>query len=267
MKRLLILSATAILILGVTGCEETVELTAPANFEISAATDEISVVLDWSPNPSDESIDGYVVYFNDEAIDTTENETYTHTDPQETGTYFVTAYRGDEESVSSGELSTVPVVEDNITLAEINATGNSGLGWDRTDGSPTTYSMEDATNASVIDFYFSNWAAAFAEPYYFISPDLVTTDPGVTWTMTGTWNESGFTLALTDNFDSLTVLPGTGNYTNSQEVTTTNATYGFYSVTDDYFGMVEVKSINYTTGEVEVRVAFQPVQGLRILEH
>ena len=83
--------------------------------------------------------------------------------------------------------------------------------------------------------------------------------------MSGTWNLTAFTIALTDAFDDIILLPSTG-YANSQLVDTYMATYGVYT-TDDYFAMVEVKSANTGTGEIEIRVAFQPVQGLRILEH
>lgn len=266
MKKLLTLSILAAFLI-ITGCGEEVSLTAPTDFTIAAANDEVSVVLSWTANPSDEEVDGYYIYFNDAIVDSTENTTYTHDDPQESGYYYVTAYRGDEESEDSDELSTIPEVVDNITLAEINATGNSGLGWDRGDGSPTTYSMQDATNADDIDFYFSDWEAGFDGPdYFFISPDLVETDPGVTWPMSGTWKTTGFTTALTDAFEDVTVLPASG-YDNSQEVTTLNATYGVWIADDDYYGMVEVKSINSNTGQFEVRVAFQTVPGLRILEH
>ena len=83
--------------------------------------------------------------------------------------------------------------------------------------------------------------------------------------MSGTWNATSFTEALTDDFDDVIVVPASGYYT-TQEVTATNATYAV-ATGDGYYGMCEVKSVNTGTGEVEVRVAFQPVMGLRILEH
>jgi len=264
MKKLLALCTALTILLVLVGCGDETTLTAPANFTIAAATSEIDVVLDW--DEVTEEIDGYYVYFNSAAVGTVTTAGYTHMDPQETGTYYVTAYLEDVESDPSTTESTAPIIADNITLAEINATGNSGLGWDRSDGSATTYTMADATNAAFIDFYFSDWAVGFVGPdYNFISPDLVETDPGVTWGMSGTWNQTGFTIALTDPFDDVVLLPGSG-YTNSQIADQTNAAYGVYT-SGGYFGMVEVKSINLTTGEIEIRVAFQPVSGLRILEH
>jgi len=264
MKKLLGITLASLLLMVLIGCDGTVTLVAPENFTIAAATNEVDVVLDW--DEVTEEIDGYIVYFNSAAADTVTTAGYTHVDPQETGTYYVTAYSGEDESDPTTTQSTEPVIADNITLAEINAAGNSGLGWDRTDADATTYSMADATNAAFIDFYFSDWAAGFAGPdYSFISPDLVETDPGVTWSMSGTWNSSSFTDALTDGFDDVTVVPATG-YFNTQQITATNAAYAV-ATGDGYYGLVEVKSVNTGTGEVEVRVAFQPVMGLRILEH
>ena len=263
MKKLLGLTLAFAALLVIVGCDGEVTLSAPENFTIAAATSEIDVVLDWD-EVTDE-IDGYYVYFNTAAVGTVTTAGYTDMDPQETGSYYVTAYLDEDESDPSTTESTAPYIADNITLAEINATGNSGLGWDRTDGSATTYTMADATNAALIDFYFSDWAAGYAGTYEFYTPDLVETDPGVTWPMSGTWNSCSFTEVLPDAFDDVTVLPASGYY-NHTEVTATSAAYGVYTG-DDYFGMVEVKSINTGTGEVEVRVAFQPVQGLRILEH
>jgi hypothetical protein len=263
MKKLLALSILSVFLLVLVGCEGEVTLVAPSNFTLTAGTNEVDVVLAWTAVTED--IDGYIVYFNNAAAGTTTTAGYTHADPQETGTYYVTAYSGDTESDPSTSQSTVPVVVTNVTVAEINASGNSGIGWDRNDGSVTTYSMADATNAALIDFYFSDWAAGFGGTYNFVSPDLVETDPGVTWGMSGTWNSSSFTDVLTESFANVTVLPATGYYTSS-EVTATNAAYGV-NTGDGYYGVVEVSSINAGTGEVQISLAFQLVQGLRILEH
>jgi len=264
MKKILALSIVSLFLLILVGCGDDIAVSAPENFTIAAATNEVDVILDWDENTDE--IDGYYVYFKTAVIGTVTTAGYTHVDPQETGDYYVTAYLGEDESDPSSTATTTPVIADNITLAEINAAGNSGLGWSRTDGSATTYTMEDASNASFIDFYFSDWATGSQGPdYQFISPTLVETDPGVTWTMSGTWNLTAFTIALTDDFNDIVLLPSSG-YSNSQLVDTYMATYGVYT-TDGYFAMVEVKSANTGTGEIEIRVAFQPVQGLRILEH
>jgi hypothetical protein len=263
MKKLIALSLTIAALIAIVGCGEESALVAPANFTISAGTNELDVILDW--DEVTEEIDGYIVYFNNAAIDTVATAGYTHADPQESGVYYVTAYLGEDESDPTPDESTVPVIVDDITVSEINATGSSGFGWSRTSGSATAYSMADATNAAFIDFYFSNWGSGYTPPYGFISPDLVETDPGVTWNMSGTWNASSFTEDLTEQFDDVILVPGTGYYT-TQEITATNATYAVYTE-DGYYGMVEVKSINAGAGSISLRVAFQLVPGLRIFEH
>ncbi|UCC12340.1 MAG: hypothetical protein JSW02_02050 [candidate division WOR-3 bacterium] len=263
MRKLLALSLTLAVLIAIVGCGDEVALVAPGNFTISAGVNELDVVLDW--DEVTEEIDGYIIYFNDVAADTVTTAGYTHLDPQVSGVYYVTAYSGEDESDPSATATTVPEVVDDITVYEINGSGSSGFGWDRTDGSATAYSMADATNAAFIDFYFSDWAAGFAGDYSFISPDLVETDPGVTWPMSGTWNSSAFTDVLPEQFADVIVVPETGYFT-SMEVTATNATYAVYT-DDGYYGMVEVKSMNTGDGTLSLRVAFQMVPGLRILEH
>ena len=266
MKKLLALSILAAFLL-ITGCGEEAALTAPENFTISASTNGLSVVLEWSENPSDEEVDGYYIYFNDALADSTENTTYTHEDPQVTGIYYVTAYRGEDESEASAELSTVPVVDDGTQLAEIGAQGEeSGYGWSRTSGQGIKYSMADASNAGSIDLYFTNFAVGYGiVPYYIASPDEVLNDDGAAW-LHGTtgWMTTGFSAALSDPFDDVTVVPLTG-YDNYQEVTQ-GATYAVYT-DDGHYAIVEVESYSTTTGNIQIRSAVQLIPDLRILEH
>ncbi len=264
MKKLLALSILAAFLL-ITGCGEEAALTAPTNFTIAADNDEISVVLSWTENPSDEEVEGYYVFFNDAILDSTTNDTYTHTDPQESGIYYVRAYRGDEESEDSDEQSTEPVVSTGVQLYEIGVPDEeSGYGWNNTTGQGAIYSMENADHADAIDLYFTDFAAQYAGPYNIASPDEVLGDAGAAW-LHGTtgWRESGFA-ELTDDFDDVTVLPTTG-YFNFEEIAV-NATYGVYTE-DEHYAMVEIQSVNTATGLVQVRVAFQTVEGLAILEH
>ncbi len=264
MKKILALSILAAFLL-ITGCGEEEALTAPENFTISAANDEISVVLDWDANPSGEEVDGYYIYFNDDIIDSTTNATYTHDDPMETGIYYVTAYRGEDESESSDEMSTVPVIDAGSELAEIGVPDEeSGYGWSTSTGQGTKYSMADATYAGSIDFYFTDWAVGYSGMYEIDSPSRVTLDPGAVHLQGTTgWRITGFN-ELTEGFDDVTVLPTTGYDTFI--VLGTNITYGVYTA-DGHYGMVEVQSWSTTTGMVQIRTAFQTVEGLAILEH
>jgi hypothetical protein len=265
MKKLLAIAVVSLFLLVLVGCEGEVTLTAPANFTISAANDEVSVVLDWDPNPSDEEVDGYIIYFNSASAGTTTNETYTHTDPQVSGTYYITAYKGDTESDPSATQSTEPEPTATTDLYEVSASGESGFGWNITSGAGSKYSMADDTHAGDIDLYFTDWATGYAGSYDLRSPDLAPSDPGATWLVGTTgWKVTGF-ISLTDNFDDVTVLPTTGYLDRVLDVAQ-DAAYGVYTE-DGHYAVIEVQSISQATGLVQIRAAFQTVPGLAILEH
>lgn len=262
MKKLLALSLTLAVLIAIVGCGDDVALVAPGNFIISAGVNELDVVLDW--DEVTEEIDGYIVYFNDVAAGTVTTAGYTHLDPQVSGVYYVTAYLGEDESDPSATATTVPVIDDNVELAEIGATGESGYGWNTTSGQGTEYSMADATYATSIDLYFTDFATGFAGTYNIASPHLVLTDAGAAW-LAGTsgWRTTGF-LQLAEDFDVVTVVPITGYFT--YEEIAGNTTYAAYTE-DGHYALVEVQAWSTTTGLVQVRTAFQPVPGLAILEH
>lgn len=266
MKRILALSITSLFLLVLIGCGgEEIALSTPSNFAISAATDEVSVVLDWDPNPADDEVDGYIIYFDGTALDTTTNETYTHDNPGVTGDYDVTAYQGDEESDPSTTLSTTPIIDTGSEVAEIGVPDEeSGYGWNTNTGQGTKYSMVNADYAGSIDFYFTDWAPDYVGTYEIDSPSRVTSDPGATHLQgTSGWRVTGF-YELTELFDDVTVLPLTGYDTFI--VVGTNTTYGVYTE-DGHYAMVEVQSYSTSTGMVQIRTAFQTVPGLAILEH
>jgi hypothetical protein len=245
-------------------CEEIVILlTEPENLMIETYTDSVSIKLSWDPVVD---ASGYRVYFNDGLLATVSDEEYVHLKPMETGDYYVTAYRGATETEPSNTVTDVPVVTED-TLAEIEAKGNSGFGWDRTTGNGTSYSMGDSAHAPNIDFYFTNFVddyrgGPYSGDYYIASPDEVINDPGVTWPIEDNWRQTGFT-KLTPIFNNVDTLPPTG-YDNYQDVTI-DYTYGVYTW-DGYYGMVEVESINTDSGSVEVKTAFQTVKGLRLIK-
>jgi hypothetical protein len=265
MKKLLALSILSVFLLVLVGCEGEVTLVAPSNFTLTAGTNEVDVVLAWTAVTED--IDGYIIYFNSAAVGTVTVTSYTHADPQETGTYYVTAYSGDTESDPSTSESTVPVIDSNVEIAEIGVSGQeSGYGWNTTSGQGTEYSMADGTHAGSIDLYFTDFVPGYAGTYNIASPHLVL-DPGETgasWlASTSGWRTSGF-YELTDNFDDITVLPLTGYY-NFEEIAGNN-TYAVYT-DDGHYAIVEVQSWSTSTGLVQIRTAFQTVPGLAILEH
>lgn len=262
MKKLLGLTLAFAALLIMVGCDGEIALVAPGNFTIAAATNEVDVVLDW--DAVTEEVDGYYLYFNTAAIGTLTTAGYTHVDPQETGTYYVTAYLDEDESDPSTTESTAPIINTNVELCEIGGTIESGYGWNTTSGQGTKYSMADATYAGEIDLYFTDFLIGYAGTYNISSPDETQNDAGAAWLHgTSGWRQSGF-LEITEAFDDVTVLPTTG-YTNYEEIVG-NTTYAVYTA-DKHYGMVEVQSWSTTTGLVQVRTAFQTVPELAILEH
>jgi hypothetical protein len=262
MKKLLGLTLASLLLMVLVGCEGEVTLVAPENFTIAAGTNELDVVLDW--DEVDEEIDGYIIYFNSAAAGTTTTAGFTHADPEESGTYYVTAYSGEDESDPSTSESTEPVVNTNIELYEIGGSGESGYGWSTTSGQGAIFSMADASNAAEIDLYFTDFATGYAGTYNIASPAETQNDAGAAWLHgTSGWRVSGF-VELTENFDDVTTVPTTG-YSNFEPVAQ-DFTYAVYTE-DGHYAIVEVQSINTSTGLVQVRTAFQTVPNLAILDN
>jgi len=246
-----------------TGCEEGLGPETPKNLAIQAAEDGASVKLTWD---AVEDVDGYIVYFNDAVLDTTTSTEYTHSNPEATGDYAVSSYRGDEESDKSSTVSDKPQITPTVDVYEIGVPDqNSGFGWSTLTGEGTTYSMADASHAGEIDLYFTNWAVGYAGNYDIASPSEVLNDAGASW-LAGTsgWRTTGI-VKLTEGFDDVKTLPSTG-YENYQENIVQGGAYGVFTQ-DGYYGMVEIKSVSPENGLVELRTAFQKVKGLRVIAH
>ena len=259
MKKILALTAALLLLLVLIGCEGEVTLTAPGNFTITASADEISVVLAWDPNPSDENVDGYIIYFNGAAADTTENTSYTHTDPMETGTYYVTAYAGEDES----DLATVdcaPVVTTDLDiyfLSDPDTLHPSGLSF-TSSGSATAISVQ-AANYPDLDYLFDDRAPLTTttlmspnaySPVYNTEKNMGVEEQGIT------------------DFDEIDIAAAPGNYSTQTDIQG-NAYYSFFMDQDDddwdtdsdYFGKIYISSITGT--HAIITVAYQPITGLR----
>ena len=236
------------------------------NLKIEAANDGAAVKLTWD---AIENADEYNVYFNGTLLATVENTEYTHSFDNDadakTGEYRVSAVIGGTEGEQSDAVDDIPVITDNVQLYEIGGTGSSGFGWNVNTGAAASFSMADASNASSIDLYFTNWTTGYAGTYDIASPHLVDQDEGASW-LHGTtgWRTTGIA-EITELFDDATILPSTG-YNNYVENVTQGNSYGVYTQ-DGYYGLIEVKSISEANGTIDTRSAFQKVKGLRILAH
>lgn len=194
MKKLYILGALLIIstaVLLFTACETTTG-GSPTSFAIVAATDS-TVKLTWTA-PTEGTPDNYIVYFEEVGQTTFANVTqlsgtiltYTDDPSGKTGLYKVTAKFGSTEYATDTK-TTIPIHGTSTTLAELNATGNSGYGWTRADGAAGTFSMTDAANVTNVDLYLTNFAANYTTtPYNIASPDMGPNDAGGV-VPTGSW--------------------------------------------------------------------------------
>jgi len=243
---------------------------APTNLKVEADTDS-TVKLTWNA-PTEGTPDKYIVYFQEVGASSftmiannVTTTSFVHDPGGKTGTYKVAAKFGSEEYTSLTTVSTVPVHTAATDVAELNAAGSSGYGWSRTDGTGSTYSMEQAANAATVDFYISDWAAGHSgTTYYIVSPDVGPTDPGGV-VPTGSWHVNGFSAALSGD---VKLLPAhvSGNYYSSQEITQ----YPFYTgcwMYDNYFALVKISDFNSSASTVKAETWFQLVKGLRLIQH
>ncbi|MEO0071301.1 MAG: fibronectin type III domain-containing protein [candidate division WOR-3 bacterium] len=268
MKRLLSIAGVLSLVIlaiifvrcpGITGGE-------PTNLRVVADTDS-TVKLTWTA-PTEGTPDKYIVYFKDVSaasytmvannVTTTE---YIHDPNGATGTYQVAAMFGSEEYKSSSTVSTVPIATSAKTVAELNASGNSGYGWNRSDGSGTTYSMTQAANAANVDFYITDFQTA---TYSIASPDQGPSDPGGVVPQ-GSWRVNAIAGGLTSETAPLPS-HNPNIYANYQDITQTPFLAAVYT-TDDYYALVKLDGFNPQNKTYEASTWFQLVKGLRLIKH
>ncbi len=269
MKKLFALTIVSLFLLTIVGCGDETTLTAPANVTITAGSAGLNVVLDW--DEVTEEIDGYIIYFETTALDTVTTAGYTDVGPTETGDYFITAYLGDVESDPSATVTTTPVHTATVTIYELEASGNAGYGWDLAgDMTGSTYSMADAANDVLVDFYISNWindpvGGPWPLNYRIESPTEGTSDPGGV-VPAGNWRTTWFTDPITDPQAALPAYSST-TYFNYTEIDVDPIYIGFYLDDEGYFGLTTFSGANATDGSIQVETWIQPVPGLRLIAH
>lgn len=266
----IIISLLCLAVIGIfTGCEEKVS-GKPTNFKIEAASDTL-VKLTWEA-PTEGTPDKYVVYFkaigaaNYTAVTELSNTvfSYTHDPAGSTGDYYVAAKVGSTE-YNSDVKSTIPKATSALTVAELNAAGNSGYGWDATTGVGATYSMTTTANVTKVDFYLTNFAAGTATPYYIASPDQGPNDLGGV-VPAGAWRVNGISNPITDPQAPLPKYISGTTYFNYTQIAS-YPTYLAVKTADGYYGLIKVDGLNTTNNTVQVESWFQLVKGLRLIKH
>lgn len=268
-------------------CPEVTAPSAPSNLKLVGTDNGLKVKLTW--DAPTEATDGYYVYFKPVGSDTWQKTkltgstttSYVHDPNKKTGDYKVTAYKGDKESDPTAIKTTIPKETQNITLNELNATGNSGLGFDLTDGSAFTYSMVATDAANKVDFYLTDFqsGASTTNPFYLSSGDIVatTTENGrPAQTPTTGWRVNGILVNPFEDATNKVAKAGKDWETTSPyqayETFADNATYGVtvnYGETTPpsgkyYYGYIIVGSRSGTQITI-TKAYFQTVPNLRLL--
>ncbi len=245
----------------------------PQNVQIAADSTGLMVTIAWG-TPAEGIPDKYLVHFQAKGdsgynlIAETTAASIFHNPDGSTGTYKVAAQFGSDVYEADEMPTTMPVYSDTVVLAELDAVGNSGFGWDRTTGYGGASSMLDAGNAAYIDFYISDFMpGSTRQPYAIASPDRGPDDSSGTVPV-GDWRVNGFTDSMPTGWSQDT-LPGISptRYFDYTEIFNTPMLTGFYSTADERYGLIRVISVNYGVGEVELESWFQLVPRLRLIGH
>jgi len=245
----------------------------PTGIQVGADATGLRVMVVWTA-PAEGAPDKYLVHFRpvgDTGYQLVAETTATSLfhDPQgATGTYRVTARYGGDDYEAEETPTTVPVYSDTVTVAELDAPGNSGFGWSRNDGTGGTYSMLDAGSADYVDFYVTDFAVGSNRlPYCVASPNRGPDDEAEL-VPDGTWRTNGFTDSMPSSWGEDT-LPAISPdiYFDYTPIDNTPYEMGFYSVADEYYGFIRVLGVNSGTAEVTLETWFQLVPGLRLVAH
>ncbi len=241
----------------------------PRNVELSAESDS-TVRITWDA-PSEGTPAGYFVYFEEVGspsftlIAETTATSFVHHPGGITGRYKIVARFGEEIHEAAARPSTIPVPTEAVRLAELDASGNSGYGWNRSSGEAATFPMDEQGSADGVDLYISDYAAGFLGPTYSVhSPDHGLGDPSgvvptAAWRMTGLVDVSPSEDGPLPSYDEYV-------YLDYCDLASLPLVVGCYTK-DGHYAVLRVNSVDLLTGEVEVESWFQLVHGLRLVKH
>jgi hypothetical protein len=261
-------AGAAVLALGFIGCGGNGR--APFNLKLAADTDS-TIRITWSV-PTAGTPDAYAVYFRslDETTFSLVAETtvnvYVHDPHGLTGWYRIDARFGTEAYDASTTPSTIPVRTDTVAVAELNAAGNSGYGWDRETGVARTYSMRNVGSRDQVDFYITDFkpAASNQLPYSIASPDMGPGDLGGV-VHADSWRVNAFTDPLPDETGPLPAY-APNRYFNYVDINRVPIFIGCHTA-DDYYAFIRVTGVDIDNSWALVETWFQTVKGLRLTGH
>jgi len=243
----------------------------PVNLQLGADSTGLRVMVVWT-SPAEGPADRYRVYFASLSETTfglvadTTATSFVHDPHDSTGSYTVAAVFSGTEYFARDTLSTVPVHTDTTAVAELDASGNSGYGWNRTTGAGRTVSMLKVENTGLADFYVTDFMVGSNRlPYAVASPSKGPSDPAGLVPPSDAWRINGFTDPRANEHDPLP--PRTDEfYFYYTDVVPVPCLIGC-STQDGYFGLVKVVSVDRSAAEARVVSWFQTVPGLRLMMH
>lgn len=243
---------------------------APTAFVLASASDS-TVLLEWL-EPADGTPETYLIYFRPAGetlfglVAETLATTYEHFPQGVTGVYRLSARFGDATFEAESEPSTRPVWTDTIAVAELNASGNSGYGWDRRSGRGRTYAMGRRESRTSADFYVTDFkpAALPMLPYSVASPSMGPADAGAVVPV-DTWRSNRFTDPLAGEQDPLpsAAVPVYYNY---GDISQLPGYIGCFTA-DSHYALVKVVAVDTANHWARLETWFQPVKGLRLISH
>jgi len=242
----------------------------PSNLRLEAATDS-TVKVSWSV-PADATPDKYLVYFrvvgetNYSLVAETTANLWIHNPSGATGWYRVEAKFGTETYAASTNPGTVPVWTDTVALAELNAAGNAGYGWDPRTGRGRTYRMTSVSSAGSADFYVTDFKPSGMNqlPYSIAGPDMGPSDPGNV-VPTDSWRVSAFS----DTLPGQNAMPPSYSptaYFNYADILQAPCSLGCFTA-DGHYALVKVLAVDVENCRVRVETWYQSVRGLRLTRH
>ena len=243
----------------------------PRNLVLTAATDT-TVNLAWSA-PADSTPSRYVVLFQwtgtsgYDSIGDTTALSFIHDPKHKTGQYKVAAVYDTTHVQSSESPSTAPIASSSLWVPELNGTGYTGYGWDRTTGEADLYDMTTTDSLDKVDLYITDFAPGFAGPNYQVaSPDTAPLDPGG-GVPPGYWH-----LTMFSRLDSLagedSILPRfvTSRYRRASVLDSLPRLVACYTQ-DSHYALLRVANVNTVSGLADIETWFQLIPGLRLIVH
>ncbi len=242
----------------------------PLDVRLGTDVTGLKVLITWNM-PRENVPDKYRLYFSPlpctslRQIAETTATSYLHDPKETTGVYVVAAVFGTKEYYSES-LRTIPVYNDTVTLAELDASGNDAYGWNLRTGFGRTCSMHELGNTRLADFFVTDFRVGSSRlPYALASPHMGPADPSGLVPTSDAWRRSKFTDPLASEQSPLPVWSDT-TYFDWTYIAPLPATIGCRTQ-DGHFALVKVISVDAGAGDVRLVSWFQLVPGLRLMMH